>query len=140
MERPASRTLRLLCTDMLRVSELVVSGTHKDRTKACLASITLFLAFHLAYYDHLNKMSLKIDAQSSSEYLDVNTGVSKAELLSSERDQDAEMQRDYWFGKKYLECIVAQDMLQSISLHETVAVLMYAKSWMSSEAQIETVR
>jgi len=66
-------------------------------------------------------MSVKIDPQSPSEYLDVDTGVSKAELLSSEGDQDAEMQRDYWFGKKYLECIAAQDLLQRISLHETVA-------------------
>ncbi|KAK4996036.1 hypothetical protein LTR66_004261 [Elasticomyces elasticus] len=66
-------------------------------------------------------MSVKIDPQSSSEYLDVDTGVSKAELLLSEGYQDAEMQRDYWFGKKYLECIAAQDLLQRISLHETVA-------------------
>jgi len=52
MQRPASKTLGLLRTDMLRVSELVVSVTHKDRTKVCLASVAsgnLFLLFHLAY-------------------------------------------------------------------------------------------
>jgi len=49
IERPASKTLRLVRTDMLRVSELVVSVTYKDRTKVCLASRNLFLLFHLAY-------------------------------------------------------------------------------------------
>jgi len=89
--------------------------------KYALPQETYFFCFTWPIYDHLNKTSVKIDPQSSSEYSDVHMGLSEAELPSSEWDQNAEMQRDYWFGKKYLECIVAQDLLQHISFHETVA-------------------
>jgi hypothetical protein len=73
-------------------------------------------------------MSANTDPQSSSEYSDMEMGVSEAEVLSSEWDQDAEMQRDYWFGKKYLECIAAQDLLQRTSPHETVAGIDVCKT------------
>jgi hypothetical protein len=74
-------------------------------------------------------MSIKTDSRSSSVYSDVEMGVSEAEVLSSEWDQDAEMQRDYWFGKKYLECIAAQDLLHHTSLHETVAGIDVRRSF-----------
>ena len=68
------------------------------------------------------KMSMKTDSQPSYEdSYDDGFEESDAELLSSEWDQDAEIEKDYWFGKKYLECITAQDLLRHTSLHETMA-------------------
>lgn len=56
----------------------------------------------------------------SSTY-DMGFDQSDMESSSSATGSDESAPKDYWFGRKYFECIVAQDVLQHSRLHETVA-------------------
>ena len=73
------------------------------------------------------KMSLLTDPNSasnevsmSSEY-DIAFEPSDMESFGSSISTDENIPKDYWFGIKYFECIIAQTVLQRTCLLETVA-------------------
>lgn len=60
------------------------------------------------------------DAPMSSSY---NMGFDQSDMESSTStaSSDESAPKDYWFGRKYFECIIAQDILQNSRLHDSVA-------------------
>ena len=48
-------------------------------------------------------------------------GESDVENLSSSTEQDASIPKDYWFGRKYFECVVAEIVLRHTRLYESAA-------------------
>ncbi|KAK5947987.1 hypothetical protein OHC33_010971 [Knufia fluminis] len=62
------------------------------------------------------------DALMSSIY-DMGFGESDMESLGSDTSVDGSIPKDYWFGRKYFECVMAQGVLQHSRLYENVAVV-----------------
>ena len=56
----------------------------------------------------------------SSAY-DMGFGESDIESSSSDTSEDTVVPKDYWFGRKYFECVMAQDVLHYTALHESTA-------------------
>lgn len=56
----------------------------------------------------------------SSSY---DIGCEQSDMDTSESDHDLEEDapKDYWFGRKYFECVLAQNILQHSRLYENVA-------------------
>lgn len=46
---------------------------------------------------------------------------SDMESSSSAASSDENPPKDYWFGRKYFECILAQDIVQQSRLYDSVA-------------------
>ncbi len=59
------------------------------------------------------------DEEMSSAY-DMGFGDSDIESFSSDSDGDSTIPKDYWFGRKYFECVFAQDLLRHTPLHEAL--------------------
>lgn len=60
------------------------------------------------------------DVPMSSTY-DMGFEQSDMESSSSMASSDESAPKDYWFGRKYFECVMAQDVLQHSRLHDSVA-------------------
>ena len=60
------------------------------------------------------------DENLSSAY-DMGFGDSDVETSSFTTDQDSAIPKDYWFGRKYFECVMAQSLLHDTQLDENVA-------------------
>lgn len=58
--------------------------------------------------------------QEGSSGVENDTKDSEVEALSSVEDASSEVPKDYWFGKKYFEFVLAQDLLSRTPLHEPV--------------------
>jgi len=62
----------------------------------------------------------RIDENVSSTF-DMGFGSSDNESTSSQADQAVPIPKDYWFGRKYFECVMAQSLLHRTQLYENVA-------------------
>lgn len=60
------------------------------------------------------------DVPMSSTY-DMGFEQSDVESSSSGIGSEDNVPKDYWFGRKYFECVMAQDVLQHSRLRESVA-------------------
>jgi hypothetical protein len=77
---------------------------------------------------------MSVDRESAASHMDMTTnstydmgfGDSDLESLSSDSGDDGIVPKDYWFGRKYFECVMAQDLLQQSTLHEGVASINVA--------------
>ena len=55
----------------------------------------------------------------SSTY-DMGFGESDIESLGSDTNENPPVPKDYWFGRKYFECVMAQGLLHHSALHESM--------------------
>lgn len=60
------------------------------------------------------------DARMSSAY-DIGFEQSDMDTSTSDHSLDEDAPKDYWFGRKYFECVLAQSILQESRLYESVA-------------------
>ena len=77
------------------------------------------------------------DVPMSSTY-DMGFGESDMESLGSDTSVDGSVPKDYWFGRKYFECVMAQDVLRHSRLYENMAVVDVSLSSWLSQQQYET--
>ena len=63
-----------------------------------------------------------IDIPISSTY-DMGFGESDMETTGSDTSVDPSIPKDYWFGRKYFECVIAQNLVQHSRLYESVALV-----------------
>lgn len=69
-------------------------------------------------------MSLRSDPASDvpmNSTCDMGVEQSDMESADSTASSDESAPKDYWFGRKYFDCIMAQDVLQRSRLHDSVA-------------------
>lgn len=73
------------------------------------------------------KMSVMTENTRDSTDLPTNSvydmGFGESDVESSDSSVDASIPKDYWFGQKYFECVIAQKLLQHSRLSESVAVV-----------------
>jgi len=67
---------------------------------------------------------------------------SDMEDLSSNGDYHKQIPKDYWFGKKYFECVLAEDLFSGSPIDEAASVIdvcMLTKSFPSGQINSEHV-
>lgn len=79
---------------------------------------------HEHEHEHVLNMSIFTETTNDagmSSVDDIRFEHSDVDSTTSDHSLDEDSPKDYWFGRKYFECVLAQNILQNSRLYDSVA-------------------